>query len=320
MRPDALPQDVLPAGVGGRRVVAAPARPFRVGRTVGTVLDATVFLTPKVILFGAFVLVPFVYTFVLMFQRGTVLRGFRFVGLANFRSIVHDRLFFETLENTLLYVAVFLPLVLTVPLAVALFLASSVRGIRYYRTLVYIPSLLSIVAAGLVWKVMLHPDVGPLYRFFNVWLGWNVPWFNNGTFAMVFVAVISLWHSLGFYSIIFMAGLNDIPTSLFEAARVDGGNAWDVFWGIKLPLLRPVIQLVLVLSTINAIQVFDIIYVLTQGGPGTGTYTVMWYVYQNVFNNGSIGYAAAMGVIMLLITLVIALFYMRGTRSEAAGE
>jgi ABC-type sugar transport system permease subunit len=283
-------------------------------------LDAALFLGPKALLFGAFVLIPFVYTFVLMFQIGTVLQGFRFVGLDNFRTIMEDRLFFQTLRNTLLYVVVFIPLVLTVPLAVALFLASSIRGVRYYRTMIYIPSLLSIVAAGLVWKVMLHPDIGPLYRFLNVALGWDVPWLSNGTFAIVFIAVISLWQSLGFYAIIFMAGLNDIPTSLFEAARVDGANAWNVFWAIKLPLLKPVIQLVLVLSTVNSIQVFDIIYVLTQGGPGTATYTVMWYVYQNVFNNGSIGYAAAMGVIMLLITLVIALFYMRGTRSEVAGE
>lgn len=301
------------------RDVARPrlARLSRAGRRL---LDAALFLGPKLVLFSAFVLVPFVYTFVLMFQMGTVLQGFRFVGLDNFRTILEDRLFFQTLRNTLLYVAVFIPLVLTVPLAVALLLASSVRGVRYYRTMIYIPSLLSIVAAGLVWKVMLHPDVGPLYRFFNVGLGWDVPWLSNGTFAIVFIAVISLWQSLGFYAIIFMAGLNDIPTSLFEAARVDGANGWNVFWAIKLPMLKPVIQLVLVLSTIYAIQVFDIIYVLTQGGPGTSTYTVMWYVYQNVFNNGSIGYAAAMGVVMLLLTLVIALVYMRGTRSEAGNE
>jgi ABC-type sugar transport system permease subunit len=251
-----------------------------------------------------------------MFQMGTVLRGFHYVGLENFRSIVHDQLFFETLKNTLVYVVVFIPLVLTVPLAVALFLASPVRGIRYYRSLIYVPSLLSVVATGLVWKVMLNPDVGPIYRFFNVWLGWHVPWLSNGRFAIVFIAIISLWNSLGFYSIIYMAGLNDIPTSLPEAARVDGANAWRVFWGIKLPLLKPVIQLVLVLSTINAVQVFDIIFVLTQGGPGTSTYTVMWYIYQNVFSYGAVGYAAAMGVVMLLATLVVALVYLRATRSE----
>jgi ABC-type sugar transport system permease subunit len=302
---------------GGFAAVAAPWRVRRLRiHSVRAILDASIFLAPKAILFAAFVLVPFVYTFILMFQMGTVLRGFHYVGLWNFRTIIHDPLFFETLKNTVVYVVVFIPLVLTVPLAVALFLASSVRGIRFYRSLIYVPSLLSVVAAGLVWRVMLHPDVGPVYRFFNVWLGWPVPWFNNGRFAIVFIAVISLWHSLGFYSIIFMAGLNDIPTSLPEAARVDGASAWNVFWGIKLPLLKPVMQLVLVLSTINAIQVFDIIYVLTQGGPGTSTYTVMWYIYQNVFSYGAVGYAAAMGVAMLLATLLVSIVYLRATRSE----
>jgi ABC-type sugar transport system permease subunit len=290
----------------------------RFRRTLDPLLDATIFLWPKTLLFIAFVFVPFVYTFVLTLQIGTVLQGFRFVGLENFRTILQDRLFFQTLKNTALYMIIIIPLILTVPLGVALLLASSIKGVRFYRTLIYIPSLLSIVAASLVWKVMLHPDVGPLYRFFNVSLGWQVPWLSNGTFAIMFIALISLWHSLGFYSIIFMAGLNDIPTSLFEAARIDGANAWDIFWRIKLPLLKPVIQLVLVLITIYSVQVFDIIYVMTQGGPGTSTYTVMWYIYQNVFNNGSVGYAAAMGVVMLLVTLAIAIMYMRATRSEVS--
>ncbi|HET8524837.1 MAG TPA: sugar ABC transporter permease [Thermomicrobiales bacterium] len=312
-------EETIAAGPGpDASAVLAPAQSrFWRYKSLRSLLEAGIFLAPKAILFAVFVLIPFVYTFVLMFQMGTILRGFHYVGLENFRSVIHDRLFFETLKNTLVYVVIFIPLVLTVPLAVALFLASSVRGIRYYRTLIYIPSLLSIVAAGLVWKVMLNPDVGPLYRFFNITLGWHIPWLSNGQFAMIFVAIISLWQSLGFYSIIFMAGLNDIPTSLPEAARIDGAGAWRVFWSIKLPLLRPVIQLVLVLSTINAIQVFDIIYVLTQGGPGTSTYTVMWYIYQNVFSYGAVGYAAAMGVLMLVATLFISIIYLRATRLDA---
>lgn len=298
------------------------ARPPRVAQrprlatTLASIGDAALFLTPKTILFVAFVLIPFVYTFVLMFQAGTVLQGFRFIGLANFETIVRDRLFFQTLKNTLFYMAIIIPLVLTVPLAIALLLASNVPGIKFYRTLIYMPSLLSIVAASLIWKVMLHPDVGPLVLIFNKGLGWNVPWLSNGTFALVLVALIALWQSLGFYSIIFMAGLNDIPTSLFEAARIDGANGWNIFWRIKLPLLKTVIQLVLVLITISSVQVFDIIYVMTQGGPGTSTYTVMWYIFQNVFNNGSVGYAAAMGVVMLLLTLFIAMIYLRAIRSE----
>jgi ABC-type sugar transport system permease subunit len=294
------------------------ARGSRIKRATGSALESLIFLAPKLTVFAAFVLIPFVYTFILMFQAGTLIGGFRFVGLENFETIWQDPLFFKTLRNTMLYAGLFIPLVLTAPLAVGLFLASSVRGIRYYRTLVYIPSLLSIVATGIIWKMMLHPDVGPLYRTVNDGLGWNVPWLSNGTFAMVFIVLVSLWHSIGFYSIIFMAGLNDIDTTLFEAARVDGAGDWSVFWNIKLPLLKPIFQLVLVLSTIYSIQVFDIIFVMTQGGPGTSTFTTMWYIYQNVFNYGAIGYAAAMGVVMLVGTLAIAVVYMRATRTEAS--
>jgi ABC-type sugar transport system permease subunit len=114
-----------------------------------------------------------------------------------------------------------------------------------------------------------------------------------------------------------MAGFNDIPQSLFEAARIDGANAWHLFWRIKLPLIKNVTQVVLVLLIISSIQVFDTVFVLTSGGPGTSTYTVMWYIYQNVFGGGSVGYAAAMGVIILIITLVITAIFMRTTRSEA---
>jgi ABC-type sugar transport system permease subunit len=298
--------------------VVVAQQPSGFKRAKEPVLEPTIFLGPKVILFAAFVLVPFLYTFILMFQAGTLIGGFRFVGLENFRTISEDPLFFRTLRNTLLYTLLYIPLVLTVPLAVGTLLASSIRGVRYYRTLIYVPSLLSIVATGLIWRMMLHPDVGPLYRLVNVRLGLDVPWLSDGNAALVFIVLVSLWQSLGFYSIVFMAGLNDIDTTLFEAARVDGATDWTVFWSIKLPLLKPVFQLVLVLSTISAIQVFDIIFVMTQGGPGTSTYTTMWYIYQNVFNYGAIGYAAAMGAVMLVGTLVIAVLYMRATRSDAA--
>lgn len=275
------------------------------------------FLLPKGILFCGFVVVPFVYTFVLMFQAGTILRGFHFVGLENFQTLFDDDLFFQTLLHTGLYMLVEIPLTIIVPMVVGLLFSSMIPGIKYYRGLIYIPSLLSVVATSIIWKILIDPDVGLLYKIFNVGLRLNIPWLSNSIVAIVFIAIVSLWNSLGFYSIIFMAGFNDIPQTLSEAAQIDGANAWNVFWKIKLPLMKNVIQLVLILVTINSIQVFDVIFVMTSGGPGTSTYTVMWYIYQNVFNGGSVGYGATMGVIMLVVTLVIAVIFMRTTRSEA---
>ncbi len=277
---------------------------------------AAAFLAPKTLLFLAFVLVPFVYTFVLAFSRGTLLRGFSFAGLDNLRSLAHDDLFWHTLKNTATYLVVAVPLNIVAPLLVALLISSNLPGMRVYRSLIYIPSLLSVVATGLIWKVLIDPDVGPLFAFFNRTLGWDLPWLGNGLFAIVFIAVISVWAGIGFHSIIFMAGINDIPQELYEAASIDGAGPVRAFFAITLPLLKPVIQIVLVLVTIASIQVFDMIYVMTQGGPGTSTYTVMWYIYQNVFSGGSVGYAATMGVVMLLVGLVICGVYMRLTRTD----
>jgi ABC-type sugar transport system permease subunit len=297
------------------RAAHPAARRHRSGRTPGA---AALFLLPKTLLFVAFVLVPFAYTFVLVFQRGTLLRGFRFVGLDNIVSLAGDSLFWLTLRNTLLYLVVSVPLNIIVPLAVALLISQRLRGMRVYRSLIYIPSLLSIAATGLIWKVLIDPDIGPLYTLTNKVLGLDLPYLADGTFAIVLIAVIGVWSALGFNSIIFMAGLNDIPEELYEAASIDGATGWRAFWTITLPLLKPVLQIVLVLVTIAGIQVFDMIYVMTQGGPGTSTYTVMWYIYQNVFGGGSIGYAAAMGVFVLFVSLIISGLYLRATRTEGS--
>jgi ABC-type sugar transport system permease subunit len=299
-----------------------PASAVRRRRPVGwlsTYRDAALFLLPKALLFGVFILVPFVYTFVLVFQNGSLLGEFEWVGLQNFATILTDTLFLTTLKNTLLFLVILVPLTMVFPLAVGLLLSSKLAGLRFYRSLIYLPSLLSIVATGLIWRVLTDPQSGPLNLFFRGALGIEVPWLSNGTFAIFFIAVITMWSSLGFNSIIFMAGLNDIPHELMEAARIDGAGAWRTFWSIKLPLIRPVMQFVLILTTIASVQVFDVIFVMTQGGPGTATYTAMWYIYQNVFNGGSVGYAATMSVILLLITLVISAVYLRTTRSERSG-
>ncbi len=286
------------------------------GRRRRQTAAATGFLAPKALLFVAFVLIPFAYTFVLAFSRGTLLRGFTFAGFDNITSLVQDELFWHTLMNTATYLVVAVPLTIVTALLVALLIASDLPGMKVYRSLIYIPSLLSVVATGLIWKVLIDPDVGPLYRFFNDTLGWGLPWLGDGTFAIVFIAVISVWSGIGFHSIIFMAGINDIPQDLYEAASLDGAGPGKAFFHITLPLLKPVMQIVLVLVTISSIQVFDLIYVMTQGGPGTSTYTVMWYIYQNVFSGGTVGYAATMGVVVLLIGLVICGIYMRLTRTD----
>ena len=298
-----------------KSAAVAGRRRRRNGRSPGA---AAVFLLPKTLVFAAFVIIPFVYTFVLVFQRGTLLQGFTFSGLDNITSLFGDRLFWLTLRNTLLYLVISVPLNIVAPLAVALLISREIAGMRVYRSLIYIPSLLSIAATGLIWKVLIDPDIGPLYWLTNRVLGLDLAYLSTGPSAIALVAVVGMWSGIGFNSIIFMAGLNDIPSELYEAASIDGATGLRAFFSITLPLLKPVIQVVLVLVTIAGIQVFDLIYVMTQGGPGTATYTVMWYIYQNVFAGGSVGYAAAMGVFVLVLSLLITGVYLLATRTEGS--
>ncbi|MFG2058444.1 carbohydrate ABC transporter permease [Micromonospora sp. NPDC048930] len=308
----------LPAGAPSGPVRPRRARLVRLRRGLTNLAQAVPFLVPKAVVFGLFVLAPFAYTVVLTFQRGSLLSGLTFAGLENYRTVFTDDLFRQTLMNTALFMLICVPLTIVVTMLVGLLLSSSIRGMSAYRTLIYLPSLLSVVATGLIWKIMVDSEYGPLNALFSRLLGIDVPWLTDGTVAMVFLALITLWSTCGFYSIIFMAGFNNIPTTVLEAARIDGASGWRLFTAIKLPLVRPVLQLVLILVTINSIQVFDLVFVLTNGGPGTATYTALWYIYQSAFNGGSLSYAATMSIILLLVTAVISAVFIGRTRSDGA--
>ncbi|MCW3844129.1 sugar ABC transporter permease [Micromonospora yasonensis] len=282
--------------------------------------SAVPFLLGKAVLFGAFMLFPFVYTVYLTFQRGSLLSGLRFAGLDNYRAVAGDPLFRQALWNTFLFMVVLIPLTLVVTIALGLLLSSSVRGMSVYRSLIYMPSLLSIVVAGLIWKMLIDGETGPLERFASGVLHLRVPWLNDGNTAIVFLSIVTLWTSAGFYSLIFMSAFNNVSDDLLDAARVDGASGWQILTRVKLPLIKPVMQVVLVLVTINAVQVFDLVYVITQGGPGTATYTAMWYIYQNAFNGGSVPYAATMSMVLLLVTAIIAAFFIGRGRGEGADD
>jgi ABC-type sugar transport system permease subunit len=166
--------------------------------------------------------------------------------------------------------------------------------------------------------MLIDSETGPLERFTSGVLHLRISWLTDDNTAIVFLSVITLWTSMGFYSLIFMSAFNNVSEDLLDAARIDGAGGWQVLTRIKLPLIRPVTQVVLVLVTINAVQVFDLVYVMTQGGPGTATYTAMWYIYQNAFNGGSVPYAATMSMVLLLLTAIIAAIFIGRGRDEGS--
>lgn len=283
-------------------------------------LSALFLLTPKVGLFAAFVVVPFAYTFYLMLFQGNLIGRMRFVGLGNFVALLDDGLLRVTIANTLLFILINVPVTTILGLLFAVLMARNVRGRAIYRAVIYVPSLLSVAATGLVWKLMLDRDTGPIFRLFSDVFGIELNYLQSGPVAITAVALISAWSSVGFFGLIFLAGINGIPRDLYEAATLDGSTPLQSFWHITLPLLKPILQLVLVLTSIGAIQVFDIIFVLTQGGPGTATYTVMWYIYRNVFGGGSVGYAATIGVAVMLFSILFAGIVILFTKTREAAR
>ncbi len=258
--------------------------------------------------FLAFTAFPIVVSIILGFTEWTVVKDPRFIGLDNYvRMFTADPLFWQSLRATLGYVALSLPLKLIFGLALALLLNLKIPGINIYRTLFYIPAVISGVAVSLMWIWLLQPDTGVV----NTLLGYagiqGPKWFWDSDWALMSVALMSIWR-VGGSAIIYLAGLQNIPVQLYEAAQVDGANAWRRFWRITLPLLTPTIFFQLVIEMIDSFKIFTEAFVITQGGPLKATYFFLYYFYEEAFRNFNMGYASALALILTLVILLATVF------------
>ena len=225
----------------------------------------------------------------------------QFVGLANYAQLPRDPMFNETLKNTVLFTLGAIPL--TVGLALALALLLETRGLKgraFFRTAYFTPYVTSAVAIGLVWFQFYAPK-----GIFNEVLGWvgiaGPAWLTDLKFALPAVIVVAVWQGIGYPMVILLAGLQGIPQSLYEAARIDKASSWTQFWKITLPLLTPQLFFVLIMQFIASFQIFGIIFVMTKGGPGNATNVLIYYLYQNAFTFGRLGYASAMAWVLFII-------------------
>lgn len=271
-------------------------------------IEGYINLTPWMIGFLAFTAFPIVVSIILGFTEWTVVKDPRFIGLDNYvRMFTADPLFWQSLRATLGYVALSLPLKLIFGLALALLLNLKIPGINIYRTLFYIPAVISGVAVSLMWIWLLQPDTGVV----NTLLGYagiqGPKWFWDSDWALMSVALMSIWR-VGGSAIIYLAGLQNIPVQLYEAAQVDGANAWRRFWRITLPLLTPTIFFQLVIEMIDSFKIFTEAFVITQGGPLKATYFFLYYFYEEAFRNFNMGYASALALILTLVILLATVF------------
>lgn len=268
------------------------------------------FLLPKYLALFLFMFVPSVWSFMLTFQGGSFLSGFYPVGLENYRGVVSDELFLGAIKNTLYYSILVIPAVLVLALITALLLTSRVKLKPFFRATVLFPTLGSIVVASIIWKNLFHP-AGPINILLSK-VGISAPiWLGDTKTAMPSIALMEVWRGLGFYTLLFVAQLQGIPQELYEAAVLDGATSWKSVFHITLPLMKPIILFALVMATIWNIQVFDPIYVMTEGGPAYTTVSIVWYIYREAFFASNVGYASCMAMVLLGMILVFVLMQIK---------
>ncbi len=278
------------------------------------------FLAPNLLIFGIFIILPAILGLRMSLFDWSFLEGSTFVGLKNFRNILHDSMFWLTLKNTLVYVAAVVPLLATFALALALPLADEGKGMGVFRAMYYVPTMLSMIIVGIAWRWLLGYDLGIINYVLRLAGGKPLPWLTDGTMANISLIFVTVWTRVGYFMMMFVGGLQAIPKTYYEAAEIDGAGRFTVFRRITLPLLRPILLVVIVLATIEAFKAYELIFVMTQGGPGTSTKFIVQYIYQAAFEEDRMGYGAAMSVILLAIIGLFTALQFAAQREEYTNE
>jgi ABC-type sugar transport system permease subunit len=272
---------------------------------------AFLFLLPFMLVFVVFRAGPVLAALVLSFTSYNVLAPPEWVGLYNYNNILFGteaatRLFWISIVNTLYFTVGEVAIEMMCGLALALLVNSRLlRAKSLWRIFFYTPVVTSLVASSMIWLWLYHPDLGLINAILQ---GLGLPalkWLGSTTLAMPSLILMAVWQGAGWSMVIYLAGLQGIPESLYEAARIDGANAWQQFWNVTLPLLAPVTLFVVIMSCISSLQVFSQVFVMTQGGPLNSTTTVTYHMYLNAFRFYRMGYASAMSFLLFLIVLAI---------------
>jgi putative chitobiose transport system permease protein len=224
------------------------------------------------------------------------------IGLKNFQRLFRDPIFWQTFRNTFLYLVCVVPVLVSLPLALAILVNRKLRGIHWFRVAYYTPVVISMVVAGIAWK-WLYADNGLLNQLLQVVKLPSVPWLTSPDLALFSVMVVTIWKGLGYYMVIYLAGLQAIPPDLYEAAAIDGSDGIKKHWDITVPLMRPYLLLVAVISAISATKVFEEVYVMTRGGPNHASETLVYYLYNKAFGELEMSYACTIGLVMFLMIL-----------------
>ena len=275
-------------------------------------IAAYLFIAPIVILFTVFRIYPAFFNFALSFMKWNVFKNEgTWVGLKNYTRLLEDETFFTAFKNTLLYTGIFLPIQMTAALAIASLLNVRFRGRSFCRTALFAPYVITLVATAVIWKWLYDPTSGLINAVLE---RLNLPtslWLLGKDTALGSVIVYSIWQSVGYSIVIFLAGLQAIPQRYYEAAEIDGASKFQSFLHITLPLLMPVTLFILVMMTIASFGVFSQIYVMTQGGPAYATLVLVLYMFNHAFTFLNLSYGATIAVVFFVFVLAVTIIELR---------
>lgn len=276
--------------------------------------EGLLYLLPGFLIYSLFILYPAASTLWYSFHEWSGIGQATWIGLGNYARLLTDSLFWTALGNNLLFLVFYTLIPISIGLVLAAILHQRrLRGATAYRTLLFLPQILPGALIGVIWRWMYNPVFGPINAFLKtIGLGALAqPWLGDFQLALPSVGLVASWYFYGFCMAVFVAGIQKIDTSLYDAARIDGANENQQFWHVTLPGLRQEVAVVLIFTFIAALKVFDLVFVTTRGGPGNQTLVASLYLYRNAFQRSAVGYGAAVAVIITLLVIVATLFLRR---------
>ncbi len=262
-----------------------------------------IFVLPAFIGILIFIVIPVIGSFGLSFTKWDLLNPIQFVGLQNYKALFHSELFYQILLNTIVFALSTSVLGVIIPLILAAILNSKIRGSEFFKTAYFLPFITPMVVIGIIWTWIFDPNIGLL----NQVLHFNINWLYDSHYAMAALIIVSVWKLIGYNMIIFLSAFTSISQSLFEAAKIDGANSVQTFINVTIPLLSPTIFFVVIVTAISSFQVFDLIFLMTQGGPFDSTNVLVYSIYKEAFEYFNVGSASAIAYVLFAIILVLTL-------------
>lgn len=266
-------------------------------------LGGLVFIAPALIGTFVFIIIPVICSFGLSFTKWDLLNPIEFVGLDNYAGIFTEPLFYKILLNTIVFAISTSIFGVIIPLILAAILNTKIRGSEFYKTAYFLPFITPMIVIGVIWEWIFDPNIGLLNKFLHL----HINWLYDPHFAMPALILVSVWKLIGYNMVIFLSALSGISQSMFEAAKIDGANEFQTFKNVTIPLLSPTIFFVVIITAISSFQIFDLIYLMTEGGPLDSTNVLVYAIYKNAFEYFNIGKASAIAYVLFVIILVLTL-------------